>query len=357
MTTVAKFSIEYHQFIDENGQPTTSKLPAFAKDSDYLRSLYEQMHSLRVFDAKAYALQRTGNMGTYPASLGQEAIGVGYGAAMKKEDVLVPYYRSMGGLLSHGVSMTEILQYWGGYELGSDFKEAREDFPLAIPIATQCLNAAGVATAFKMRDEKRAAVTEIGEGGTSKGDFYEALNVAGIWNLGVLFMVNNNQWAISVPSRIQTATETYAQKAIAAGVKCLQVDGNDIVAVHHFAKEALKRARNGKGPTLIEAITYRLCDHTTADDANRYRPSEEMEEARKKEPLIRLRRYLESLEAWSDKDEEAMQARIAEKVEQAVKEYNATPKQSPATMFDYMYEELPKELEKQKQYALERGPK
>ncbi|HFB64314.1 MAG TPA: pyruvate dehydrogenase (acetyl-transferring) E1 component subunit alpha [Aeromonadales bacterium] len=355
MKKVATFEIDYLQYLDNEGVPISDELPSFAKDSDLLRQLYFDMNLLRAFDAKAYAMQRTGKMGTYPASLGQEAIGIGYGSVMKKEDVLVPYYRSTGGLLQHGVTMTEILTYWGGDERGSAFKNAPEDLPIAVPIATQCLNAAGVATAIKLRNQPRAVVTEIGEGGTSKGDFYEAINVAGIWKLGVLFVVNNNQWAISVPSEIQTATQTYAQKAIAAGIPCLQVDGNDILAVREASDIALKRARKGEGATLIEYISYRLCDHTTADDASRYRDDKEVKQAWKNEPILRLRKYLQSLDIWSEADEETMSLEITNQVNQAVEEFSKMPKPEPVEMIDYIYAELPEIYQDQREELLKGG--
>jgi 2-oxoisovalerate dehydrogenase E1 component alpha subunit len=356
-TTVAKFAIERVQYLDPTGKPLTKNLPEFTKDKDLLRSMYRNMFRLRAFDAKAYALQRTGNMGTYPASLGQEAIGIGYGLAMKKEDVLVPYYRSTGGLLMHGVSMLEIFLYWGGDERGSDFQVARQDFPIAVPIATQCLHATGVATAIKYRKQQRAVVTEIGEGGTSEGDFYEAINVAGIWGLGVVFFINNNQWAISVPSEIQTNCETYAQKGIAAGIESVQVDGNDILAVYDVANKAFEKARAGKGATLIEAVSYRLCDHTTADDASRYRSKDELEKGWDSEPIKRLRAYLESLKAWSDKDEEALQKEVAEEIDAAVHAYKTFPAPKPEDMFDTLYAELPKHIQQQRADAIARGAK
>ncbi len=349
MKTVANFEVKYLQYLNEDGKIVTEDLPEFAKDFSILRTLYKDMNLLRVFDAKAYAMQRTGKMGTYPASVGQEAIGIGYGAAMKKEDVLVPYYRSTGGLLQHGVTMAEILAYWGGDERGSNFAHARQDLPIAVPIATQYLNASGVATAMKLRKQARAAVTEIGEGGTSKGDFYEAINVAGVWKLPVLFIINNNQWAISVPSKIQTNTETYAQKAIAAGINFLQVDGNDIIAVHDAASQALKDAREGKGATLLECISYRLCDHTTADDARRYRDNEEVDQAWTKEPIIRLKKYLENNNQWSAQDETQMKADIAEEVDAAVKQFEAMPPPAPESMIDYLFQELPESYQEQRQ--------
>ncbi|AUD79007.1 pyruvate dehydrogenase (acetyl-transferring) E1 component subunit alpha [Kangiella profundi] len=355
-TTVASFEIKYHQYLDPQGKPT-QELPAFAKDMDKMRKLYRDMALLRAFDAKAYALQRTGKMGTYPASLGQEAIGIGYGDAMTAEDVLIPYYRSTGAMLKHGITMEEILLYWGGDESGSNYSVAKEDFPICVPIANQIIHASGVAKAIQMRGQKRAVATEIGEGGTSEGDFYEGINVAGIWNLGVVFMVNNNQWAISVPTEIQTACETYAQKAIAAGIEGVQVDGNDIIAVKQVAEYAFEKARNGGGPTLIEAITYRLCDHTTADDASRYDDPKVKEEAWKNEPMVRLRKYLEANKAWSDKDEEAMKAEIAKEVEAAVKAYEETPKPGPELMFDHLYAELPELTKPQREAAIKLAEK
>lgn len=349
--TTASFEIKYHQYLDADGN-ATQELPAFAKDMDKMRSLYRDMAVLRAFDAKAYALQRTGKMGTYPASLGQEAIGIGYGDAMTAEDVLVPYYRSTGALLKHGVSMKEILLYWGGNEDGSNYEVAKEDFPICVPIANQIIHCAGVAKAIQMRGQKRAVATEIGEGGTSEGDFYEGINVAGVWNLGCVFMVNNNQWAISVPTEIQTACETYAQKAIAAGIEGVQVDGNDIIAVKQVAEYAFEKARNGGGATLIEAITYRLCDHTTADDASRYDDADVKEEAWKNEPMVRLRKYLEANNAWSDADEETMSAEIAKEIEAAVAAYETHPKPGAELMFDHLYAELPEMTKPQREAAI-----
>ncbi|PWK49199.1 pyruvate dehydrogenase (acetyl-transferring) E1 component subunit alpha [Pleionea mediterranea] len=357
MTTVAKFEIKYTQYLDKDGKPTTKKLPKLAKDVDTLKTLYRSMNLIRTLDTKAYALQRTGKMGTYPAALGQEAVGVGFGSALTKEDVLVPYYRGHAAMIEHGVTMEEVLLYWGGDERGSDFKNAKEDFPIAVPIATQLLHAAGIGKAMQIKGEKRCVATEIGEGGTSEGDFYEAINVAGIWNLPVVFFINNNQWAISVPSEIQTACETYAQKAIAAGIEAIQVDGNDVIAVREAAEKAYKKAREGKGPTLIECISLRLCDHTTADDARRYRPEGELDEGWKAEPILRLRKYLESLDAWTEDDEKTMQEELAKEVQQAVDNYVNLPPDAPEAMFDYLYDELPARTMEQREYAIQRANK
>jgi pyruvate dehydrogenase E1 component alpha subunit len=358
LTTVARFEIKYLQYMDETGTFISHDVPpAFARDIDTLKQLYRDMNRVRVLDQKAYALQRTGKMGTYPAATGQEAIGVGFGSAMTKEDVLVPYYRGQASMIQHGVLMEEVLLYWGGYESGCDYKVAKEDFPIAVPIATQSLHATGVAKAMQMRGEKRCVFTEIGEGGTSQGDFYEALNVAGIWNLPVVFVINNNQWAISVPSEIQTNCETYAQKAIAAGIDSIQVDGNDIVAVKEASEKAAEKARNGGGPTVIECISLRLCDHTTADDATRYRPEGELDDGWKKEPIIRMRKYLESKSAWTSEDETKMLEELAVDVQEAVDNYLNTPVDPPEAMFDYLYAELPEKTLAQRELAIARGAK
>ncbi|MET1256020.1 pyruvate dehydrogenase (acetyl-transferring) E1 component subunit alpha [Aliikangiella maris] len=359
MSIVAQFEVKFYQYLDENGELTSADMPAVAKDFETLRKLYRDMAIIRQMDSKAYALQRTGKMGTYAAATGQEAIGVGYGAVMNDADVLVPYYRGQAAMIQHGVRIEEILLYWGGDERGSDFQNevARQDFPIAVPIATQSLHATGIAKAMKLRKEKRCVFTEIGEGGTSQGDFYEALNLAGIWNLGVVFVINNNQWAISVPSKIQTACQTYAQKAIAAGIECLQVDGNDVIAMYDAAQKAAEKARNGGGATVIEAISLRLCDHTTADDASRYRPKGELEEGWQKEPLVRLRKYLEHNGHWSEDEEKAMQAEVVALVQQAVDNYINTPADKPEAMFDNLYAELPERTLAQRELAISRGAK
>jgi len=342
--------------MDDKGRFISNDVPpAFARDLDTLKQLYRDMNLIRVMDQKAYALQRTGKMGTYPAATGQEAIGVGYASAMTKEDVLIPYYRGQASMVQHGIRIEEVLLYWGGYEAGCDYQYAKQDFPIAVPIATQSLHACGVAKAMQMRGEKRCVFTEIGEGGTSQGDFYEAINVAGIWKLGVVFIINNNQWAISVPSKLQTNCETYAQKAVGAGIECIQVDGNDIVAVKAASEKAAEKARNGDGPTVIECISLRLCDHTTADDATRYRPEGELDDGWAKEPIIRLRKYLESKKAWGKQEEESMLEELVQKVQTAVDNYLNTPTEPSEAMFDYLYAELPERTLAQRELAIARG--
>ena len=345
--TVASFNVEYTRFLDPSGR-ATQPLPDDTSDRATLVELYRAMVLTRAFDAKAVALQRTGRLGTFASSLGQEAVAVGVGAAMAPEDVLLPYAREHGTQLLRGVSLTELFLFWGGDERGSDYQGPREDFPVSVPVGSHIPHAAGVALAFKLRGEPRVAVAVSGDGSTSKGDFYEGINLAGAWRLPAVFIVTNNQWAISVPRSVQTAAETLAQKAIAAGFVGEQVDGNDIVAVHHVVGQALERARRHGTPHLIEAITYRLSDHTTADNASRYRDDEVVGKHWREDPIARLRSHLTDEHGWSKDEEEATLESCSVDVETAVAEYIATTPQPPAALFDYMYETLPEDLARQR---------
>lgn len=350
---VANFEIFYTQFLDIQGQ-ATQMLPDFAHNIDFLIDLYKAMLRTRIFDAKAISLQRTGKMGTYPSTLGEEAIGVGMGAAMESSDVFCPYYRELGAQLWRGVRMVEVLLYWGGHERGSDFqnKTVKEDFPINVPIASQTLHAVGVAMAMKLKKQKRVAVTSVGDGGTSRGDFYEAMNLAGSLKLPVVFVINNNQWAISMPRCLQTAAKTLAQKGIAAGIPCEQVDGNDIIAVYNGVKNAIERARKGEGPSVIEAITYRMHDHTTADDAKRYRNLEEVANHRLEDPILRLNQYLTSIQTWDEEKEKKLQQQLTDEVSNAVTEYLNEPPPTIESLFDYLYAKLPAALISQREEAL-----
>ena len=337
------FDVLYTRFLNEQGKPE-QVLPEFARaDTQHLLDIYTMMVRVRHFDKKAVALQRTGLLSTFPAATGQEAIPVGIGAAMRPEDVLCPYYREHGAQFWRGVTMEEIFLYWGGDEQGSNFQHptARQDFPICVPIASQTLYATGVATAFKLRKQPRVCVTTIGDGGTSRGDFYEAMNIAGAWNLPMVFVVNNNQWAISVPSKEQTHCQTYAQKAIAGGIRGIQIDGNDVIAVREMVHQAIEDARNLKGPTVIEAITYRMCDHTTADDATRYQPREEVEAQKNKDPILRLRSYLHDAGLWNEEKEKNLYKNILEEVNLAAENYLKVQPREPETMFDHLYHTLP----------------
>jgi len=350
MRTVAEFKIRYHQILDPAGK-VIGPLPDFARDRAELERMYRLMTLVRTFDTKAVNLQRTGKLGTYASCLGHEATHVGAGAAMRADDVLVPVYREYGAQFWRGVGMANVLLYWGGDERGNVFEQSKQDFAWCVPIATQTLHAAGAAMAIKVRKEPRCVLTFIGDGGTSEGAFYEALNLAGARKLPLVLIVVNNQWAISVPIAEQTATATLAQKAIAAGIPGVQVDGNDVLAVREMVAHSLAAARNGDGPTLIEAITYRLSDHTTADDASRYREASEVKDAWKVEPLLRLRKFLVDTAGWTDAKEQELKNECARKVDAAVDIYLNMPKPSIDSMFDFVFARMPARLKEQREYA------
>jgi 2-oxoisovalerate dehydrogenase E1 component alpha subunit len=346
MSEVAKFSIEYTQFLNANGE-VTQHLPAFV-NKDILLILYQHMLLTRLFDNKAVTLQKTGKLNTYAPILGQEAISVGIGASMEKEDLLCPFYRDYGAQLMRGVKMSELFSFWRGNEWGNHFRECPNDFPICVPIATQLLHAAGIATAFKLRKQHRVVVTTCGDGATSEGDFYEAINIAGVWQLPIVFVINNNQWAISIPRKKQSHAATLAQKAIAAGIHGEQVDGNDVIAVKFVMQKAIAKARAGNGPSVIEALSYRLSDHTTADDASRYRPDPEIQQAWREEPLLRLRNYLFRENYWSEEQEKRLTEECNNSIEAAIREYLALPAAPVTDLFDYHYAQLPQDLNEQR---------
>jgi len=340
LPVIAHFEVRHRNYLAPDGS-INRPLPAFASDANLLSSLYRAMVLLRIFDRKAVALQRTGRLGTYAVSLGQEAVSVGIASAMRREDVLLPSYRDNGALIWRGVELEEILLFWGGDERGNHFSGPVQDFPFCVPVGSQAPHAAGVAYAFKLRKEARVAVCMFGDGATSKGDVYEAMNFAGVHKLPVVFVATNNQWAISVPLRLQTGSETLAQKAIAAGFVGEQVDGNDVVAMRAAAEDAIAAARDGQGPRFIEAVTYRLGDHTTSDDASRYRTEEEVQARWKEEPIARLRAFLAGQKMWSKADEEQLAVECHERIEAAVERYLAAQPRGPETMFDHLYADLP----------------
>jgi 2-oxoisovalerate dehydrogenase E1 component alpha subunit len=340
-------------FIDREGRGIRD-LPE-AVNVEWLLRSYRHMVLIRALDKKAVALQRTGQMSTYPSCLGQEAVGTGAGMAMQEEDIFVPYYRDQAAQTLRGVKLHQILQTWGGDERGNVFEGvAKKDLPLCIPIANQMSHAAGVAVALKIRGTRQAVVTTIGDGGTSRGDFYESLNLAGVWQLPLVTLINNNQWAISVPRSLQTGTRTLSQKAVAAGIEGVQVDGNDVVAVYDTVAKALHKARCGKCATLIEAVTYRLSDHTTADDATRYREASQVSQAWEYEPIKRLQTWLHANRHWDPDKEQTLLREVQQEVDEAVATYlNQTPQQVDDFM-SFIYEEMDHSLQEQRAELLDR---
>ncbi len=348
------FTIDQTAYLDAQGN-LLQPLPAAFEKPNVLADLLRQMLMARCFDTKAIELQRTGRLGTYASCLGQEAVGVGVGWAMQPEDVLLPSFRDHAGQLARGVRMAELFAYWGGDERGSDFAVPREDFPVSITVGGHAPHAAGVALAFKLRAEPRVAVCLFGDGATSKGDFYEAMNLAGVWGLPVVFVISNNQWAISTPRAEQSAATTLAQKAIAAGFQGEQVDGNDVIAVAQVVGEAIAHARSGKGPRLVECLTYRLGDHTTVDDASRYRSEEEVSRAWHEEPVRRLRSFLTMGGSWIQQTEDQWVQHCQAQVEQAVDDYLNLPPRGPESLFDCLFETLPTGLASEQRAVVARG--
>jgi pyruvate dehydrogenase E1 component alpha subunit len=347
--TVYTAQIEHLQILDENGN-LDEKLARDTLSDDEVAHLYEFMIQCRALDEIAFKLQRSGRMGTYPQNKGQEAAAIGSGYAAKKGvDFLVPCYRENAALFMHGLPMHYVLLHWMGDERGNQIPEGVCMTPLSIPIGTQMLHATGIAWAFKMRKEPRVAVTYFGDGATSEGDFHEAMNFASTFQVPCVFFCQNNGWAISVPRETQTASETIAQKAIAYGMPTVQVDGNDLFAVFRASRDAIERARAGGGPSFIEAVTYRLGDHTTADDARRYRDAKELEFWQGKDPLIRLRLLLEKKGRWSEAWQREIEEKAKATVADVVKAAETIEKPTTEDIFDSTFAApLSPELETQR---------
>jgi pyruvate dehydrogenase E1 component alpha subunit len=323
-------------------------------DSEQLLRLYEHMVLTRQFDERMFKLQRQGRLGTLARVAGQEGAHVGAAYALRPDDWLVPAFRETGALLWRGLSMIQLLQYWSGDERGSAFPKELRTLPIAIPVGTHMLHAVGLAWAMRQAGESAAVLTFFGEGATSEGDFNEAMNLAAVFNVPVVFFCQNNQYAISVPYTKQTASPTVAQKALAYGMFGVQVDGNDVLAVYRVTQEALERARIGHEPTLIEAHTYRVTDHTTSDDARRYRSDEEVESWLQRDPIERLARYLKGQGLLDDAGAEKVRAEADGKVAEAVAAFEALPPPEPDEIFKHVFAELTPRLAEQQAALLAR---
>ncbi|MFA4906961.1 MAG: pyruvate dehydrogenase (acetyl-transferring) E1 component subunit alpha [archaeon] len=349
--TVAEFKVEWIQVLDENGKCDEALAPKLSEAE--LKKLYELMVLTRAFDEKAFKLQRQGRLGTYAQCLGQEASQVGAAFAMKNEDWLFPTYRDHGASIARGIPIAKLFQYWGGDERGNAIPEEINNLPVAIPVGTQALHATGFGMAMNIMKKKSVGVTFFGDGASSTGDVQIAMNFAGVFNAPVVFVCENNQYAISVPKKKQTNSQTIAQKAIAHGINGIQVDGNDVLAVYSAAKKAVEEARSGKGPTLIECLTYRLGEHTTADDSKKYRSESEVQEWRKKDPIARYEKFLAGKGLWNEEYAKKAAEEASAKVESAVSEYEKIPLPSPGEFFDYVYAKPTQEISEQKKEFLE----
>ncbi|HLC61427.1 MAG TPA: pyruvate dehydrogenase (acetyl-transferring) E1 component subunit alpha [Candidatus Nanoarchaeia archaeon] len=335
---IKEFKVEYLQILDEQGNCDESLMPKLSNED--IKKIYEMLVLIRVFDQKAFNMQRQGRLGTYIQFKGQEACQVGSAFALQDDDFIFPMYRNSGLLIARKHPIVQVLQYWSGDERGMKSPDNVNNFPIAISVGTHMVHAAGAGWAAKLKGTKQVSITYFGEGATSKGDFHEAMNFAGVYNAQTIFFCENNQFAISVPREKQTHAETIAQKAIAYGVEGIQIDGMDIFAVYKATKDAIEKARAGKGPTLIEAYTYRLCDHSTSDDASRYRSKEELEAWTKKDSIERLEKYMRKKNLLDD----AYKAKVLENsqqvIEKAVTEFEKLTPPDAKDMFTFVYAEM-----------------
>jgi pyruvate dehydrogenase E1 component alpha subunit len=329
----AAFEVHRLSILAKDGTIDEALMPPVPKEE--IRRMYELMVLTRLFDQRAIALQREGRIGTYPPSLGQEAAQVGSAFALQPGDRVFPSFRELGVQLTLGYPIHKIFQYWSGDERGQQAPESLNIFPVCISVGTHIPHAVGAAMEARYRRAPVAVAAWFGDGATSKGDFHEGFNMAGVFRLPLVFICQNNQWAISVPLSSQTAAATLAQKALAYGFEGIQVDGNDIFAVYRATRDALQKARNGGGPTFIECLTYRVADHTTSDDAGRYRSAAEVAEWSNLDPLARLERYMERRGLWNEAYATETRQRAAADIDAAVALMEAAEAPSPDDMFKH----------------------
>lgn len=323
-------------------------------DQGTLLEMYKTMLLSRMVDTKTLQYQRQGRMLTYAPNLGQEATQVGTIAATNHSDWVATSFRELGAWLYRGAPIYNILLYWYGNERGMHMPEDVRILPVSVPIASQLQHATGLAYAAKYRGLPDIAIGYVGDGGTSQGDFHEALNFAAVMNTPNIFIVQNNQFAISTRRMVQTKSDTIAQKAIAYGMPGIQVDGNDIFAVYAATKEAADRARNGGGPSLIECYTYRLGAHTTADDPTKYRSDEEVKAWEPKDPVLRFKKYLIKQNLWTEEQDQKELEAYEKYVKEEFEKVEASGLVSLEDVFEFhyatMHPELKAQYEEKKRY-------
>src|SRR5438132_464762 len=343
-----RFHVEYLSILDSDGNLDAALEPKLSPGE--LRSLHRAMVLARRFDERMVRLQRQGRIGTFAPIKGQEASQLGSVITLRATDWMVPSFRETAAMIWRGWPIEKILLFFAGYVEGGRPAPDQRDLPITIPVGTQLPHAVGLAYAAQYRGDDAVVMAYFGDGAASEGDFHEALNFAGVWHVPVVFVCQNNQWAISVPLKKQTHSKTIAQKALAYGLPGIQVDGNDVLAVYAVAREAVDRARAGEGPTLIECVTYRLGVHTTADDPTKYRSDAEVAMWEQKDPLTRFRAYLEKRNLL----EEGLEQRVDDELGEAIRRFEATPPADPLTMFDHVYAALPPDLRAQRDEAATR---
>lgn len=349
------YTVDYLSILNEKGELDRELEPDVPEDT--LLKLHRFMVLGRKFDDQLLSLQRQGRMGTFAPISGQEAAQLGAVSLLRPSDWFVPSFRETGAELWRGRSMESVILGFAGYaegasagKGGSEEQDPMKNMPVAVPVATQVPHAVGIAWGIKYRKKDDVVMTFFGDGGTSEGDFHEGMNFAGVYRCPVIFVCQNNHWAISIPREKQTRSKTLAQKALAYGMPGLQVDGNDILAVYAAAEEALQRARSGEGPSMIECITYRMKMHTTADDPKRYRKEEEVEKWKERDPILRFQKYLKDKDLISDEKIQELETAIQEEIKSAVKRAEEMMEEftDPLQMFDHIYAERPPYLEEQR---------
>lgn len=347
-TPISATKTDTIKILDPDGNIISKELEPDLTD-EQLRELMRRMVFTRVWDQRAISLNRQGRLGFYAPVAGQEASMIGSQFALQKEDFILPSYRDIPQIVWHGLPLYQAFLYSRGHQTGGRIPEEVHVLMPQIIIGAQIVQTTGVAYGFKLKGEKRIAITYIGDGGTSQGDFYEGINFAGAYQAPAVFVVQNNKYAISVPVEKQTKAETLAHKAVAAGIPGYQVDGMDVLAVYAVVKQVVEQARNGEGPALIESLTYRYGPHTMAgDDPTRYRSNEEASDWEKNDPLIRFRKYLENKGIWSEEDENKVIEEAKTAVSEAIKQADEAEKMTIPGLIDSMFESLPAHLEEQK---------
>ncbi len=336
-------TVNYMRLLDEQGNADALFMPKDLDDKKAVE-MYRWMSLTRAADAKMLSLQRQGRADTYAPSLGEEATQVGSAMAMRKGDIFTPNFRQHGVYFVRGWDLVSWFLYWKGYEEGCIVPKEVGGMPYIVPVGTQMVHGMGIAFAQKYLNTGAAVVSYVGDGGTSEGDFYEAMNFAGVYKVPQVFIIENNQWAISVPRSRQSVAKTLAQKGIAAGLPCIQVDGNDVFAVYKATQEALNNARSG--PTVIECLTYRMTMHTTADDPAKYRSDDEVNAWKEKDPLDRLGKYLRKKGLWDDKKEQKLASDNLEEIDGAVEKAEKF-KPDPKSMFENVYSFMPQTLKEE----------
>ncbi|MDQ0198431.1 pyruvate dehydrogenase (acetyl-transferring) E1 component subunit alpha [Neobacillus ginsengisoli] len=335
------------QILNEEGEVVNEAAMPDLTD-EQLQELMRRMVYTRILDQRSISLNRQGRLGFYAPTAGQEASQLASQFALEKEDFILPGYRDVPQLIWHGLPLHQAFLFSRGHFQGNQIPEGVNVLSPQIIIGAQYVQAAGVALGIKKNGSKAVAITYTGDGGASQGDFYEGINFAGAFKAPAIFIVQNNRFAISTPVEKQSAAKTVAQKAVAAGIPGIQVDGMDPLAVYAATHDARERAINGEGPTLIETLTYRYGPHTMAgDDPTRYRTADLDNEWEKKDPLVRFRKFLEKKGLWSEEKENQVIEQAKEDIKEAIKKADAAPKQKVTDLMSIMFEEMPSNLKEQ----------